>query len=241
MITDHLARTSPVSRDESQAARHALRTEKRPQLLVRAQSVLQGENGGLRSEQRRQEAWKFAVGRGLERHDDEINRTNFIRRPENRGRAQFSCPLTDAQPDRAAGANRCKIAPHQKAHIPTGKGELRAVIKADRAGANDGDFLERRGHEKKRGGRGGIFNPCSMQSSLRKRHRRAWRGRRRVERELGRSESGRFRREHERTWLRRGLNDDLSETVENMPPVRLIGLMAGWIAVAHAKNAAIGT
>ena len=134
---DHVPRNS-VETDEAKPPEHAFRAEMFGQKLFVAETVLQRHQHRAVVQQRRDKIDNRIVRRRLDRDQNEIARTDFLRRVvaiHFRDRKFFAF----AANGQAVAPDLRQIAAHQKMHIATGMRELAAVIKSDRAGADDGD------------------------------------------------------------------------------------------------------
>jgi hypothetical protein len=78
-VLDHAGRDA-VQTDEAQAAEDLRGRKKFRECLLVAEAVLQGEHGGVRADERREQSGKFTVGRGLERDDHQIANADLLRR-----------------------------------------------------------------------------------------------------------------------------------------------------------------
>ena len=125
-----------VEADEAEAAHDAPGAEVGGEEFLVAKAVLEGDERGIGPEQRRDERGEGGVGGGLQGDEDDVARAHFLGGPIGIDLRQMEIAIfrADGQPVAADGI---EVAAHEEMHVAPGVGQLRAIIAAHRAGADD--------------------------------------------------------------------------------------------------------
>src|SRR6266511_3428732 len=134
----HDSRSDAIEADETKPAQDLFRLEKGGELFLVAQAVLECQQRGARTNQRREKLRKLLIGSGLQRDDDEVGDANPGRFPSAL-RTRVEVALGAANGD-AVSAHNLVIGTEQEMHVAPVATEFAAVEAAYGATADKGDF-----------------------------------------------------------------------------------------------------
>lgn len=129
---------SAVQAHEAQSAEDFFHAKKFSKFLAIAEAILQAENRGMFTDERRDEFGVVFIGSGLERYEHEIARADgFGRIVRIRIHGEIAIGTIDAE---SAGVYRLVIAAQQKVYVLACATEFAAIKAAYRTRADDTDF-----------------------------------------------------------------------------------------------------
>ena len=132
-------RLAPVAAQVGDAPQGFLRSEMVSQQLFVAKAVLQGQQGGIGSDQRGDHLWQVIIGKGLEADNDQICAADFFRVSVTLDLIEVKVTI-DRVDLKAVGLDRVIFSTHQEMDIGTVALQHGTVIKPQSTGANYRNF-----------------------------------------------------------------------------------------------------
>jgi hypothetical protein len=131
-------RLGAVEANKAKAAQDLFGREETGQLFLVAQTILECDHGSVRTDQRRQQFPELIVGRGLKPNQNDVARSDFIRRPGAPG-LNVKIPINTVD-GHALSPHDVVVGPQQEVHFLPAPAELGTIETAQRTAADNANF-----------------------------------------------------------------------------------------------------